>query len=199
MQSSPEKSKHTSYVVQATPVSWETWHRRFGHISYSGLEHLLTKGLVDGFNVDETSLKPDCQACTEAKQSVLPFPKKAEHQAKKPGELTHIDVWGKFETISIDGYQYSIGFVDDHGRYITMEGLKRKSEAAQQVKNYITHLHTQDMKPKAVHFDVSGKFLATELCEWLKQEGLTAQPTTPYSPSQNGVVECMNHTLAELA
>ena len=79
MQSFPEKSKHTSYVVQATPVSWETWHRRFSHISYSGLEHLLTKGLVNGFNVDETSPKPDCQACTEAKQSVLPFPKKAEH------------------------------------------------------------------------------------------------------------------------
>ena len=79
------------------------------------------------------------------------------------------------------------------------EGLKKKSEAAQKVKNYITYLCTQDMKPKAIRFDVSGEFLATELCEWLKQEGLTAQPTAPYSPLQNGVVECMNHTLAELA
>ena len=55
------------------------------------------------------------------------------------------------------------------------------------------------MKPKAIHFDVGGEFLATELCEWLKQEGLTAQPTAPYSPLQNGVAECMNCTLAELA
>ena len=114
-------------------------------------------------------------------------------------ELTHIDVWGKFETVSIDRYQYFIGFVDDHGRYITMEGLKKKLEAAQKVKNYITYLCTQDMKPKAVRFDVSGEFLATELREWLKQEGFIAQPTTPYSPSQNGVAEHMNRTLAELA
>ena len=79
------------------------------------------------------------------------------------------------------------------------EGLKKKSEAAQEVKNYITYLCTQDMKPKAVCFDVGGKFLATELCEWLKQEGLIAQSTAPYSPLQNGVAECMNCTLAELA
>src|ERR1700724_1051277 len=90
MQSS---SKHTSYIAQATPKSWETWHRRFGHISYSGLQELLTQKLVNGFDIDETSSQPDCQACTEAKQSIPSFPKKAEHRAEKLEELTHIDVW----------------------------------------------------------------------------------------------------------
>ena len=75
----PSTSKNTSYVAQATSKSWETWHHRFGHIGYSGLENLLTRGLVDGFDVDTTSPKPDCQACTEAKQSIPSFPKQAEH------------------------------------------------------------------------------------------------------------------------
>lgn len=78
------------------------------------------------------------------------------------------------------------------------EGLK-KSEAMQKVQNYITYFYTQDMKPKAVHFDGGGEFLTNELHDWLKQEGIIAQPTAPYSPSQNGVAECLNHTLIELA
>ena len=198
-QSSSNNSMHSSYVAQVTPKSWETWHHRFGHISYSGLQHLLTKGLVNGFDVDEMSPKPDYQACTEAKHSTEPFSKKAEHRAQKPGQLTHIDVWGKFETESIDGYQYFIGFVDDYGRYITTEGMKKKSEATQKVKNYFAHLHSQDLKLKVIHFDIGGKFLATKLCDWLKQEGIDAQPITLYSPSQNGVVEYMNCMLVELA
>ena len=33
--------------------NWETWHRRFGHVSYSGLQKLFNKNMVEGF----TSLK----------------------------------------------------------------------------------------------------------------------------------------------
>jgi GAG-pre-integrase domain len=73
--------------------SWKTWHHQFGHIGYSGLQKLLDKKLIDGFNVDECTLKPDCVACTEAKQHIEPFPK-ASSRNTQPGELTHIDLWG---------------------------------------------------------------------------------------------------------
>ena len=44
--------------------SWEIWHKRFGHISYSGLQKLHDLKLVDGFTVDTRTAKPDCIACT---------------------------------------------------------------------------------------------------------------------------------------
>jgi hypothetical protein len=49
--------------------------------------------LVDGFNIDVQTAKPDCVTCTEAKQHVEPFPKSVKRKTE-PGELTHIDVWG---------------------------------------------------------------------------------------------------------
>jgi hypothetical protein len=49
--------KHTTatpqtYMAAEPAQSWETWHKRFGHISYSGLQKLLDEKLVDGFTVD---------------------------------------------------------------------------------------------------------------------------------------------------
>ena len=94
--------------------SWETWHRRYGHVSYSGLQKLLDKKLVEGFTVDTQSPKPDCAACTEAKQSVKPF-NKTLNRKMEPGDLTHIDLWGKYDVVSINGNQYYILFMDDSG------------------------------------------------------------------------------------
>ena len=54
------------FVTNESAQSWETWHKRFGHISYSGLQNMMSKNLVEGFNVDLNSQKPDCITCTEA-------------------------------------------------------------------------------------------------------------------------------------
>ena len=43
--------------------NWETWHRQFGHIGYSGLQKLVDLKMVDGLSVDIESAKPDCEIC----------------------------------------------------------------------------------------------------------------------------------------
>jgi hypothetical protein len=131
-----------AFISKQPALSWETWHRRFGHIGYTGLQKLLDEKMVNGFTVDEHTEKPDCEACTQAKQHVEPFPKVSKHTTK-PGELTHIDLWGKYAVKSINGKQYYLLFVDDVMRYATVEFLKEKSDTAQEVINYLAHLITQ--------------------------------------------------------
>ena len=53
----------------------------------------------------------------------------------------------------LHGNQYYILFVDDATRYVTVHFLKRKDEAAQHIKNYITYLRTQQKLPKAIRID----------------------------------------------
>ncbi len=77
--------------------------------------------------------------CTEGKLTVRPFNKSATH-AKEVGELTHIDLWGKYNTTSLYGWQYYILFVNDHSHYMTIEFLKAKSQASDHVKAYLTYL-----------------------------------------------------------
>ena len=178
-------------------LNWETWHRRFGHIGYSGIQKLVDLKMVDGLSVDTESAKPDCEICVQAKQSIKPFDGIPDRKSK-PGELTHIDLWGKYDIASINGYQYYILFVDDATRYVTVHFLKKKDEAAQHVKNYIQALKTHKRSPRAIKIDRGKEFLNEVLKTFLDNEGLEIQATAPYSPSQNGIAERMNRTLVEL-
>jgi hypothetical protein len=57
------------FMAAESAQSWETWHKHFGHVSYSGLKKLYDNKLVEGFSVDMCTPKPNCVACTEAKQT----------------------------------------------------------------------------------------------------------------------------------
>jgi hypothetical protein len=155
------------------PQSWETWHCRFGHISYQGLQELQCRNLVEGLKVNLRSDKPDCHMCIEAKQSVKPYPSHSAHTTQHMGKLTHLDVWGKFLVQSIDKNQYFIGLIDNHTRYITVEGLSLKCDAVHKVKDYISSLKAHGKIPHAIHCDEGSEFLSRDLTNWLKQEGVT--------------------------
>jgi hypothetical protein len=141
---------------------------------------------------------PDCIACIESKLTVEPFNKLANRQTE-PGELTHIDLWGKYKVMSILGHQYYIVIVDDAARYITIDFLKGKHEAMQIVRNYLMHLTTHGMSPRAIRTDRGTEFVNEKLIAWCQENGIETQLTAPYSTAQNGVVERMNRTLVELA
>jgi hypothetical protein len=100
-------------------LSWDIWHCCFGHIGYSGLKNLFDQKLVSGFNVDQSSPMPDCTACTEAKQSVILFNKKGDWKTL-PGELMHVNIWGKYDVALINGCSYYLLLVDDASHYVTV-------------------------------------------------------------------------------
>jgi hypothetical protein len=189
---------HHTFSVKEPAQSWETWHKWLGHIGYTGLQRLLDRNLVEGFTVDTKTPKPDCIACTEAKQSEKPFSATITRKTE-PGQLTHIDVWGKYDVASINGHQYFILMVDDVARYVTIQFLKTKDQAAQWVKDYLAYLKTHGKSPRAIRTDRGHEFLNEHLQNWCQAQGIELQMTAPYSPSQNGVAERMNHTLVELA
>ena len=113
---------HQTFVTNNKLPTWETWHQCFGHVVYTRLQKLLDRKMVDGFIVDKDSPKPNCIACTEAKQHIKPFPKSSIRKTKA-GELTHIDLWGKYSIRSINGHQYYLLLVDDAKRFASNECL----------------------------------------------------------------------------
>jgi len=97
-------------------------------------------------NIDMCLSKPDCIACTEAKLfEALYGPTTAWDT--KVGELTHTDLWGKYNKQSINGNQYYLLLVDDAVRHITVEFLKTKDQAVQKIKNYMTYLKARGASP----------------------------------------------------
>ena len=126
--------------------------------------------------------------CTEAKQTEEPYNKDIIRQMK-PGELTHMDLWGKYEIMSINGHQYYALFIDDASCYMVLHFLKRKDEATQAVKNYFTHLSTHGRIPWVMCTDRGKEFVNQQLQTWCQECGIDNQLMVLYSPSQNGIAE----------
>jgi len=177
--------------------SWETWHQHFSHVGYTSIKKLLDNQLVDGLQINMHLLKPDCIACTEAKLSKAPYGPASGRQTRI-GELTHMDLWGKYDVASIHSNQYYLLMIDDTTWYITVEFLKTKDQAAQKIMNYMTYLKTQGRSPCTICADRGTEFVNQSLKDWCQSQGIKLQVTTLYSPSQNGMAERMNCTLVEL-
>ena len=193
-----DSSATISFIGKHPCQTWEEWHRRFGHVSYSELQKLLDGNMVKGLHIDLNSAQPDCPICVEAKQHVKPFPKNVNRKTE-PGELTHIDLWGKYAIRSINGNSYYILFVDNSTWYITIDFLKEKNQASSAVIAYLVHLLNHKRKPQSIQMDRGKEFVNQKVLEWCKHRGIELHLTAPYSPSQNGITERMNCTLVELA
>lgn len=98
--------------INISSIPWETWHWWFGHVGYLGLQNLLCLNLVDGFQVDASSPKPNYIACTKVKLFEAPFGPTSKRQTKI-GELTHTDLWGKYDIKSINGNQYYLLLINN--------------------------------------------------------------------------------------
>jgi hypothetical protein len=120
-------------------------------------------------------------------------------RAKEVGELTHIDLWGKYNTTSLYSRQYYILFVDNSSCYTTVEFLEAKSQTSDHIKAYLTYLQNHGRKPHTICVDHSKEFINKNLKTWCHQQGIEINQTVPYSPSQNGVTKRMNCTLVKLA
>ena len=167
-------------------------------MSYSGLQHLLNNEMVDGLDVDTSTDKPDCVACTEAKLARTPYGPTVE-RFTKPGGLVHVDLWGKYDKSSIQGNSYYLLLVDDASRFVTVEFLKSKRQAGQRIKDYVTHLMARGLSPCVIRMDHGTEFINEDLRTWCHSKRIRYQMTAPHSPSQNGVAERMNRTLEELS
>ena len=184
----------------STSKSWNEWHKLYGHLGMKSLEILKQKKLVDGINIDTSTAPSSCDACIQAKQTVLPFPQESENRSKIPGERTYSDVWGPARTQSIGGSRYYISFIDDATRTVTVFFMKTKDEATNYVKQYLTEIEKKfDRKPKYIRFDNGKELVNKEMIRWAAEKGIVIETTAPYSPSQHGTAERMNRTLLELA
>ena len=121
-------------------------------MSYLGLQHLLDNNMVDSLDVNVSTDKLDCVACTEAKHARIPYGPLIK-KFTKPGELVHVDLWGKYDKVSIHGNLYYLLLVNDASHFVTVEFLKLKRQATQNIKDYITYLMACGMPPCAICMD----------------------------------------------
>lgn len=181
-----------------TPNCLHTWHRRLGHRDPDVVRSISTNGLADGMKVVDCNVREVCQCCIKGKMARKPFPKQCDRGSKAILDLVHMDLCGPMASTP-SGNKYFLSIVDDYSRMSFTYLLRKKSDAAGKIKDFIAFSKTQFGKtPRVLQSDGGGEFIGRELQTFLRSEGIVSQFSAPYSPQQNGVAERRNRYLKEM-
>jgi transposase InsO family protein len=111
-----------------------------------------------------------------------------------------MELFGPIAYISIGGNKYGLVIVDDFSCFTWVFFLQDKSEAKGVVKKFIRRVQNEfELKVKNIRSDKGTEFRNTKVEEFLDEEGIKHELSTPYAPQQNGIVERKNRTLIEAA
>jgi len=180
------------------------WHQRLGHVNEKRLKTAVKKQLIVGvdtvdFESPVTKL-PFCEACVEGKQTRKPFHGTANVQTTETLQLIHSDVCGPMSVGSLGNSRYFVTFTDDYSRFCYVYFLKNKSQVFEKFKEFhaeVTNL--TDKRIKTLRTDNGGEYTSIEFEQYLKNNGIRHEVSTPFTPEQNGVSERLNRTLQEMA
>lgn len=194
------KAQETANSASAK-MSISEAHKKLGHIAHSAIRHAITKGLIEGIDLDANS-KPDfCEACAKAKSARQPFPKESETRAEKFGDRVHWDLWGPASVRSLNGHHYYVAArIDDATRQTKLYFQDKKSETFESYKKDEAYIYTQSgNRIKISHSDRGGEFLSSQLINHQDMKGMKRELTVHDSPPQNGVSERGMRTRAKQA
>nr|GFA40550.1 retrotransposon protein, putative, Ty1-copia subclass [Tanacetum cinerariifolium] len=113
--------------------------------------------------------------------------------------LIHTDVCGPFKIMSRQGASYFVTFTDDFSRYGYVYLLKHEHEVFETFKVFQKEVENQLGKTiKLLCSDRGGEYMSQEFLDHLKDHGIIAHRTPPYTPQHNGVSERRNRTLLDM-
>ena len=109
------------------------WYARFGHLNFDvlGRPEKMVRGLPHIKHRGEL-----CDSCLAEKQRRLPFPKAAKYRAEEALELVHGDLCEPITPATCGGRWYFLLLMDDCGRYMWLQLLTSKDEAAAVIKKF---------------------------------------------------------------
>jgi hypothetical protein len=210
----PEQAYVTKYIgerernVQAinlvrsttTMAPLNVWHARLGHISVESILKMVRSGMAKGMDI--TGERKDksvyCEECEMSAHTQSPIPKETLNRSKEALGRVFSNVCD-VQTVTRQGYRYFITFVDDFSQYLTIYPIKRKSEALEQFKEFLSQSEQQlGKRLKVLCTDGGGEYFSTEFVEYLKAEGIVHEKTNPDTLQENGVAEHVNRTLVTM-
>ncbi|GJY33864.1 retrotransposon protein, putative, ty1-copia subclass [Tanacetum coccineum] len=124
------------------------------------------------------------------------------HQVERAKDLLgliHTDVCGPFKIVSRQRASYFVTFTGDFSRYGYVYLLKHKHEVFETFKVFQKEVENQLGKTiKSLRFDRRGEYMSQEFLDHLKDHGIIAHRTPPYTPQHNGMSERRNRTLLDM-
>ncbi len=187
---------HTaSSPASILPLS--VWHKRLGHTNFPFLKTFLHR-LNISFSDDSNGYI--CDSCQRAKVTKV-YNREPQKRAQRPYQLIHTDLVGPIKPIGFSGERYFFTFTDDCTRMTETYTGSKKSDWLKCLKTYHSLCRTRSKEEHPIErlrSDYGSELQSHNADDWLQIEGITFEPSAPYSQEQNGVSERMGRTIMDM-
>ena len=180
------------------------WHKRLVHISKRRIERLVSDRILDSLDFTDFEI---CTNCIKGKQTnTRGF---GANRATNVLQLIHTDICGPLLTVSWNGQQYFMTFIDDFSRYGYLYLIHEKSQSLEVFKSFKVEVENQlNKRIKNVRSESGGEYYRKYdglgeqrsglFAKFLEKCGIVPQYTMPGSPSMNDVAERRDTTLKDM-
>ena len=106
-----------------------------------------------------------------------------------PFQLLHLDVWTS-PVASNSGFKYYLVIVDDFSHFMWTFPLRKKSDTAGILLNFVAYIRTQCSYPLvAIQADNGTEFINSTVTSFFSTHGIHLRFSCPYTSAQNGKAE----------
>jgi len=176
------------------------WHQRLGHLHMAGVRSLekMAKGIAIRKEDSETGI---CVPCVEGKHHKVYRRHEPATRMTRRLEMVHSDSCGPFRTPSKAKAKSFVLFTDDFSRMVWCFFLKSKTETTEAFKEFkaLTEKHSGEKILRFRCDNGKAEYDNSVFRDFLKINGISYEPSAPYTQNQNGVSERMNRTIMEKA
>jgi hypothetical protein len=115
------------------------WHKRLGHVNCQYVKNL---GITDSKEIPSSP----CETCSMNKNKRAAVPAFRTYKRVKPNQLLHMDIRGKFSTVSLGKNHYISLIIDDYTSYTWTHLMTTKDQTLATVKKTINQAETYQGK-----------------------------------------------------
>jgi len=174
--------------------SYNLWHGRLGHVSFSYIKKMKDIGLLHNVIIADHD---KCEICVESKSNKKSC--KSVQRESELLELIHSDLGDLKNNLTRVGKRLYITFIDDSSRYTVVYLLRYKDETFEMFQKYKSEVENQlNKKIMRLRSDSVGEYERKQFNEFCEQYGIIHETTPPYSPESNSVVERKNRILKNI-
>jgi transposase InsO family protein len=193
------KAELDTCLIAKVNMGWLS-HHRLAHAGMKNLQKLLKGEHILGLTNVNFEKGRICSVCQAGKQVGVHHPHKNIMTTDIPLELLHMDLFGLIAYISIGRSKYCLVIVDDYSCFTWVFFLQGKSQTQETLKRFLRRAQNEfRLRIKRIRSDNGTEFKNSQIEEFLEEEGIKHEFSSPYTPQQNGVVEMKNKTLLDMA
>jgi len=178
-------------------VLFDMWHWCLSHLGHTNIKCLFK--IINSIDLKDLSQWHDvCELCMKVKQTHCPYNAFIEWVTWSLN-LIHLNVVEFIMLIVYDSSRWFVILTDDFTRFIWMFFMKIKDKTVKHIKNFVAlmKISCSDYSLECLLINFECEYLV--LKDWFSVNDIIWEPTTFYSPEENGVSEQLNCTICKSA